>query len=70
MSGVVALARLWREVERLARWVVVAWLAWRLAREVWRARSDDWVERLGALMRLPLIAAVAAVAVLIAVERE
>ena len=34
------------------------------------ARSDDWVERLGALMRLPLIAAVAAVAVQMAVERE
>ena len=57
-----------REVERLARWVVAALLAAKLAREVWRARSDDWVERLGALMRLPLIAAAALIAVLIALR--
>lgn len=67
----VALARFWREVERLARWAVVALLAAKLAREAWRAAaSDDWVERLGALMRLPLIAAVAVVAALVAVEQE
>jgi len=65
------LAGLWREVERLARWVVAALLAAKLAREAWRAAaSDDWVERLGALMRLPLIAAVAAVAVLVASGQE
>jgi len=68
---VVALASLWREAERLARWVVVAWLAWRLAREAWgAAASEDWVERLGALMRLPIIAAAAAVAALAASGRE
>jgi len=66
------LARLWREVEKLARWAVAALLAAKLAREIGRAAaSDDWVERLGALMRLPLIAAAALVAVLIALrERE
>jgi hypothetical protein len=53
----------------LARWVVVALLAARLAREVWRAAaSDDWVERLGALMRLPVIAASALVAALVALR--
>jgi type IV secretory pathway VirB2 component (pilin) len=66
------LVRLWREVEKLARWAVAALLAAKLAREAGRAAaSDDWVERLGALMRLPLIAAAALIAVLIALrERE
>lgn len=66
------MARLWRTAERAVRWVAVALLAAKLAREVWRAAaSDDWVERLGALMRLPLIAAVAAAAALLALrERE
>jgi hypothetical protein len=67
---VVSVARLWRTAERAARWVVAALLAAKLAREAWRAAaSDDWVERLGALVRLPIIAAVAAAAALIAVER-
>jgi len=65
------LARLWSTAERVARWVVAAVLAAKLAREVWRAAaSDDWVERLGALMRLPLIAAVAAVVALAASRGE
>ena len=63
------MARLWREVEKLARWAVAALLAAKLARETRRAAaSDDWVERLGALMRLPLIAAAALIAVLIALR--
>jgi predicted alpha/beta hydrolase family esterase len=66
---VVALARLRRTAEEAARWVAAALLAARLAREAWRAAtSDDWVERLGALVRLPLIAAAALVAVLIALR--
>ena len=67
----VALARLRRTAEGAARWVAAALLAAKLAREVLRARSDDWVEGVGALMRLPLIAAAALIAVLIALrERE
>jgi hypothetical protein len=56
-------------LSELARWVVVALLAARLAREAWRAAaSDDWVERLGALMRLPVIAASALIAALVALR--
>lgn len=55
-------------LSELARWVVAALLVVKLVREAERAASGDWVERLGALMRLPLIAAAALVAVLVAVR--